>query len=76
MALGIFRRGVDSSDEGAKILFLGYFHCQKPPKNSFSPFDRGANMYRRDIFHPPLAPTLFRLRIAKIYKQFKEALYS
>ena len=43
----IFRQGADSSDEGAKILFLGYFHCQKSPKNSFSPCDRGANMFRR-----------------------------
>ena len=41
MAPGSFPTGADSSDEGAKILFLGYFHCQKSPKNSFSTSDRG-----------------------------------
>ena len=32
VAPGIFRRGASSSDEGAKIRFLGYFDCQKSPK--------------------------------------------
>ena len=36
-----FPMGADSSNKGAKILFLGYFHSQKSPKNSFSPSDRG-----------------------------------
>ena len=35
MAPGIFRRGAESSDKGAKILFLGCFHCQESPNNSF-----------------------------------------
>ena len=26
--------GADSSDEGAKIRFLGYYKCQKAPKKS------------------------------------------
>ena len=38
--------GADSFDEGAKILFLGCFHCQKFTKNSLSPSDSGANMFR------------------------------
>ena len=36
-----FRRGADSSDEGAKIWFLGYYKCQKSPKKRFSPSDGG-----------------------------------
>ena len=31
---GIFRRGTDYSDEGAKIWFSGYYKCQKSPKKS------------------------------------------
>ena len=27
-----FPTGADSSDEGAKIWFLGYYKCQKSPK--------------------------------------------
>ena len=38
---GIFRRGADSSDEGAKIWFSGYYKCQKSPKKSLSPSDGG-----------------------------------
>ena len=49
VAPGIFRWGADSSDEGAKILFLGYFHCPKSPKNSLPPSDSGANMFRRGL---------------------------
>ena len=32
VAPGIFHRGTDSSDEGAKITFSGYYKCQKSPK--------------------------------------------
>ena len=35
--------GVDSSDEGAKIWFSGYYKCQKSPKNRVSPSDGGAS---------------------------------
>ena len=31
VAPGIFRRGADSSDEGAKIRLSGYCKCQKSP---------------------------------------------
>ena len=41
VAPGIFRRGADSSDEGAKIWFLGYHKCQKSPKQSCFTFRRG-----------------------------------
>ena len=41
VAPGIFRRGADSSDEGAKIWFSGYHKYQKSPKNCFSPSDGG-----------------------------------
>ena len=33
--------GADSSDEGAKIWFSGYYKCQKSPKNRYSPSDGG-----------------------------------
>ena len=33
--------GADSSDEGAKIWFSGYYRCQKSPKNCFPPSDGG-----------------------------------
>ena len=37
----IIRRGDDSSNEGAKIRFAGYYKCQESPKKSFSPSDGG-----------------------------------
>ena len=49
---------------GLKILFLGYFHCQKYPKNSFSPSDRGLTCSDGGAIatsSPPLAPPLDRL---------------
>ena len=42
VAPGIFRLGADSSDEGAKIWFSGYYKCQKSPKKSLFTFRRGA----------------------------------
>ena len=39
----------DSSDEGAKIWFLGYYKCPKSPKKSFFTFQRGASMLRRGL---------------------------
>ena len=45
--------------KGAKILFLGYFHCQKSPKNSFSPSDRGASMFRRGAISPSSPPLIW-----------------
>ena len=33
--------GAESSDEGAKISFLGYYKCQKSPNNRVSPSDGG-----------------------------------
>ena len=41
VAPGIFRRVADSSDEGAKIWFSGYYKCRKCPENGFSPSDGG-----------------------------------
>ena len=41
VAPGIFRRGADSSDEGVTLWFLGYYKCQKTPKNLVSPSDGG-----------------------------------
>ena len=41
VAPGIFQRGADSSDEGAKIWYSGYNKCQKSPKNRFSSSDGG-----------------------------------
>ena len=32
VAPGIFRRGAESSDEGAKMWFSGYYKCQKSTK--------------------------------------------
>ena len=49
VAPGIFRREADSSDEGAKIWFLGYYKCQKSPKKSPFSFQRGASMLRRGV---------------------------
>ena len=46
--------GVDSSDEGAKIWFSGYYKCQKSSKKSLFTFRRGASMLRRGL-QPPLA---------------------
>ena len=42
VAPGIFQRGADSSDDGAKIWFSGYYECQKSPNTSFFTFRRGA----------------------------------
>ena len=44
VAPGIFRRGGESSDEGAKIWFSGYCKCQKSPKKWLFTFRRGASM--------------------------------
>ena len=45
-----FPTGVaDSSDEGAKIWFSGYFKCQKSPKKSLFTFRLGASMPRRGL---------------------------
>ena len=41
LASEIFRRGADSSDEGAKIWFSGCSKCQKSPKKSLFTFRRG-----------------------------------
>ena len=40
VAPGIFRRGADSFDEGAKIWFSGYYQCQKSPKKLLFTFRR------------------------------------
>ena len=54
---GIFRRGADSSNEGAKIWFSGYYKYQKSPKkNHFSPSDGVASMLRRGDYSPPSPP--------------------
>ena len=37
-APGIFRRGADSSDEGAKIWFSEYYKCQNLRKKSLFTF--------------------------------------
>ena len=39
-----FPMGADFFGEGAKIRSLGYYKCQKSPKNSFFTFRRGASM--------------------------------
>ena len=52
----IFRRGADSSDEGAKIWLLGYYKCQKSPKKSCFTFRRGASMLRRGDYSPLALP--------------------
>ena len=49
VAPGIFRQGADSSDEGAKRWFSGYYKCQKSPKKSLFTFRRGASMLRRGL---------------------------
>ena len=36
-----FPTGAESSDEGAKIWFSGYYEYQKSPKKSLSPSDGG-----------------------------------
>ena len=38
VAPGIFRRGAESSDEGAKIWLSGYYKCQRSPKKSLFTF--------------------------------------
>ena len=40
VAPGIFRRGADFSEKGAKIWFW-YYKYQKPPTKSLSPSDGG-----------------------------------
>ena len=49
LAPGIFRRGADASDEGAKIWFSGYYRCQKSPKKLLFTFRRGASLIRRGL---------------------------
>ena len=51
VAPGIFRRGADSSNEGAKIWFSGYYKSQKSPKESLFTFRRGASMLRRGLYN-------------------------
>ena len=41
VAQGIFRRGADSSDEGDKIWFSGYYKCQKSSKKSLFSLRQG-----------------------------------
>ena len=48
----IFRQGADSSDEGAKIWFSGYYKCQKSPKKSLFTFRRGASMLQLGAIAP------------------------
>ena len=57
---GIFRWGPDSSDEGAKIRFSGYYKCQKSLKNHFSPSDGGLACSDGGAIapSPPLVPPL------------------
>ena len=74
MAPGIFRRGADSSDEGAKMWLSGYCKCQKFPKNSLFTFRRGAGMVRRGGYSPLALPWRhLSLRIV-IMKQRKRRL--
>ena len=56
----IFRRGADSSYEGAKIWYLGYYKCQKSPKNRVSPSDGGLACSDGGLYPPStvLAPPL------------------
>ena len=56
VAPGIFRRGAESSDEGAKIWFSGYYKCQKSPKKSLFTFQREASMLRRGAIAPSPSP--------------------
>ena len=59
VAPGIFRRGADLSDEGAKIWFSGYHKCQKSPKNRFHLPTGGWHAPTGAIAPtPPLAPPL------------------
>ena len=41
--------GTDSSDEGAKIWYSGYYKCQKSPKKSLFTFRQGASILRRGL---------------------------
>ena len=47
-----FPTGADSSDEGAKIWFSGYYKCHKSPKNSPFTFRQGASMLRQGAIAP------------------------
>ena len=58
MVPGIFRRG-QTSDEGAKMWFSGYYKCQKSmKKNRFSPSDGGLACWRHpwEGSTPPSTP--------------------
>ena len=56
VAPGIFQRGANSSDEGAKIWLSGYYKCKKSPKKSLFTFRRGASMLRRGAVAPYPSP--------------------
>ena len=56
VAPGSFRRGADSSDEGAKIWFLRHYKCQRSPKKSLFTFRLGASMLRRGDYSPLALP--------------------
>ena len=60
VAPGIFRWGADSSHEGAKLWFSGYYKCQRSPKKSLFTLRRVANLLRRGAIapSPPLGPPL------------------
>ena len=47
-----FPTGADSSDEGAKIWFSGYYKRQKSPKKSPFTFRLGATMLQREGYNP------------------------
>ena len=53
VAPGIFLRGANSSDEGAKMWFSGYQRSQKSPKKSIFPFRPGASMLQWGGYSPP-----------------------
>ena len=52
VAPGIFRRGADSSDEGANIWVSGHYKYQKSPKNRLSPSDGRTSMLRQGAIAP------------------------
>ena len=68
---GVFRRGFDSSDEGAKIWFSRYYKCQKSSKQWLFAYRRGLGCSDGGYspLSPPLAPPLDR-RIFSIRKCF------
>ena len=49
MEAGIFQRGAEIFDEGAKTRFSGYYECQMSPKNSNSPSDGGLACYNEGV---------------------------